>query len=323
MDIHDLSALLGENVHADTNADVWVVANSGAARARLVGLARHLADGLGCYVHALVSGMDDAPALIAFGADRVHVAADPVTYLVTHHPEFVLFADAQRDEAAGYAQRVGAGLITRAHTVRIEADSRALLASHPVYGSEYFHELAITSATKVAAVCVHELAEPHADHGRSGETIEAEVTPAPPPLHDLGPADYAPPAWRPLSKARVIVSAGRGVRDEAGFELVRQLAEKLGAELAGDRSALSSGWIDEAHEVGVTGQEVAPEIYLAIGILGDTYHNAAIAGARRVIAVHPQANAPIFQVADLAIMAEPKSWLPELLAALTATPPVA
>jgi electron transfer flavoprotein alpha subunit len=161
------------------------------------------------------------------------------------------------------------------------------------------------------------LAVPAPDTGRSGEVITSELAPAEVRWRDLGPADYQPPQWRPLSKARVIVSAGRGLRDAGGFGLAAELARVLGAELAGDRSARDTGWVDEAHEVGVTGQEVAPDLYVAVGISGDTIHNAAITGAHQVIAIHANPAAPIFKVADLGLVGEPKVVLPSLIAALS------
>jgi electron transfer flavoprotein alpha subunit len=104
------------------------------------------------------------------------------------------------------------------------------------------------------------------------------------------------------------------VGGEAGLALAHQLAEKLGAEFAGDASARDLGWVDEAHEVGVTAQEVAPDLYVALGILGDTIHNAAIVVAKRVIAVHANPDAPIFAAADEAIVGEPREFLRHLLA---------
>jgi electron transfer flavoprotein alpha subunit len=83
--------------------------------------------------------------------------------------------------------------------------------------------------------------------------------------------------------------------------------------LAGERGARDLGWIDEAHEVSVMNAEVAPEVYLALGIRGDTYHNAAIVGAKRVIAVHPEADAAIFKAADYGVVADPKEFARALL----------
>ncbi len=320
MDLSDLSALLGEDLGATTAADVWVLlplAAASAAELTLVSEARRLADGLGCYVHAVVAGEDAAPPAIAAGADRVHVTHDPAGYLAKQQPEFVLLSSAHNALAAALAQTLHAGLITDVPgSVSVEPDSRALLGAHPVYAGEYFLDLAVTSSTKIATLNTDRLTAHLADPSRLGEVITSDL-PAPTPRgRDLGPAAYQPPAWRPLTKARSIVSAGRGLHDQAGFVLAEQLAQALGAELAGDQSARDLGWVDEAHEVGVTGQEVAPDIYVAIGIAGDTIHNAAITGARQVIAIHANPLAPIFKVADLGFVADPKTVLPALIAAL-------
>ena len=327
MDLSDLSALLGEDIAAATAADVWVVWPAGAplpaspAGLALVGEARRLADGLGCYVHAIVADEAAAQSAIACGADRVHVTADAATYLASQQPEFVLFSSADNARAAATAQQLKAGLITDvAGSIDVDGDTRALRGSHAVYSGEYFLDLAVTSAVKMATLDTRRLAAPAPDPGRSGEVIASDLPPALQRWRDLGAADYQPPHWRPLSKARIIVSAGRGLRDAEGFAMAAQLAQRLGAELAGDRSARDFTWIDEYHEVGVTAQEVAPDLYIALGIAGDTVHNAAIARARCVVAIHPNPAAPIFTVADLGLAAEPKEVLPAIIAALEPVP---
>ena len=320
MDLSDLSALLGEDLSAPAAADVWVLlpeAPVAAAGLALVGEARRLADGLGCYVHAVVTRDDAATPAIAAGADRVHITQDPAAYLAGQQPEFVLLSSADNALAAALAQKLQAGLVTDVPgSVSVDPDTRALRGAHPVYSGEYFLDLAVTSAVKIATLNTDRLTVPFADSARSGEVITADAPPPEPRGRDLGPAAYQSPAWRPLTKARVIVSAGRGLHDPAGFALAEQLARALGAELAGDQSARDLGWVDEAHEVGVTGQEVAPALYVAVGIAGDTIHNAAIAGARQVIAIHANPLAPIFTVSDLGLVADPKTVLPALIAAL-------
>jgi electron transfer flavoprotein alpha subunit len=327
MDLADLSALLGEDVSSESYSDIWVVVGpgrdaalgEGAApeEAALLGEARRLADGLGCYVHAVIADEAGGAAAIAYGADRVHVAADAAGYLAGQHPEFVLLPASLNDLGARIAQHFEAGLITNAAGgLEIEADTRALLGRRPVYEGEYLLELAVTSAVKVATLETAGLPAPYADPGREGETLVSDLPAPPERLADVGPADYAPPQWRPLTKAKVIVAIGRGLGEAEAVHLARRLAERLGGEVGGDRSARDAGWIDEEHEVGVTGQEVAPDVYLALGILGDTIHNAAITGARRVIAVHSNPQAPIFQSADLGFVAEPKEVLSALVAAL-------
>jgi electron transfer flavoprotein alpha subunit len=312
MDIDSLSQLMGEDLAAASYADIWVCVPDSTALP-LLGEARRLADSLGCYVHAVLADEGQSQRAIALGADRVHVAADLAGYLGAQRPEFALYPLSQNAEAAMAAQRQHAGLITDARNLSVDDSTRALLGAHPVYGGEYRLDRAITSAAKFVTLDPCQLPEPYADSSRSGEVIEASLPSHPSSVIDAGPVDFTPQQWRPLSKARVIVSAGRGVRDAEGFALVQQLAAKLGAEVAGDRSARDSGWIDEAHEVGVTGIEVAPELYIAVGIRGDTIHNAAIARARRVIAIHAHPDAPIFAVADECVVAEPKELLPELI----------
>ena len=317
MDLADLSALMGEEVAGEAPADIWVVLpgeygdlthGHGAA---LLAAARRLADGLGCYVHAVVEdGHSDA---IAFGADRVHITDNTEEFLAGQHPEFVLLPAGCGALAAGLAQAWGAGLITEAREVTIDPERRDLVAAHPVYGGEYELTGRVTSPVKMATVQLDGLPRPAREAGRTGEVIDEAGEAAASRVRDLGPADFTPPAWRALSKARVIVAVGRGVQDAEGVALAARLAARLGAELAGDRAARDAGWVDAAHEVGVTAEEVAPELYVAVGVLGDTVHNAAIVGARRVVAIHSNAAAPIFAVADVAVRGEVKEVLRELI----------
>ncbi|MCC6191028.1 MAG: electron transfer flavoprotein subunit alpha/FixB family protein [Anaerolineales bacterium] len=321
MDLADLSALLGEDLAAETFSDIWVVLPGHEAAtpagAAVLAEARRLADALGCYVHAVLSDDAAAPAAVAFGADRAHITADAVEYVSGQNPEFVLLPAGLNALAARLAQRLDSGLITAVTAgLDVDPDTRALRGSRPVYGGDYLLDLAVTSPVKIATLDTATLPAAYADPGRTGETLISDLPAPEPHARDLGRVDYHPPAWRPLSKGRVIVSIGRGLGEAAGVAQAQALASRLGGELAGDRSARDSGWIDEAHEVGVTGQEVAPDLYLALGILGDTIHNAAITGARRVIAVHANPAAPIFQAADVCVVAEPSAVLPALLAAL-------
>ncbi len=314
MDIADLSALLGEDVTAEPNADIWVAA-SGSAAPSLIGEARRLADGLGCYVQAVVETEAEGAQALEWGADKAHVAADLGAYLAAQRPEFVLAAGEHEALAARLAQTWGAGLISEAEGLEIDPETRALRGRRAVYGGEYYLSIEVNSPVKLATVEAAKLPPPPAGAGREGEVLVSDLPAPEPRLRDLGPADdFAPPAWRPLSKARTIVAVGRGVGGEAGLALARQLAERLGAELAGDASARDLGWVDEAHEIGVTAQEVAPDLHVALGILGDTVHNAAVVGAKRVIAVHTNPDAPIFAAADEAIVGEPSEFLSQLLA---------
>ncbi len=306
------------DIAAEMYADIWVIIPDTSALP-LLGEARRLADGLGCYVHAVIGNESLSEQAVAMGADRVHVADVPSVFTrsETQSPEFALFPISKNAQAAQAAQKHNAGLITDVCNLSIDDSTRALLGSHPVYGGDYLIDFSITSPAKFATLDPRLLPEPYADPSRTGEVVPNDFDAPEPRFRDLGAVEYKPQTWRPLTKARVIVSAGRALKDAEGFALAEKLAQALGAELAGDRSARDMGWIDEAHEVSVMGQEVAPDLYIALGIRGDTYHNAAIAGARYVIAVYADARAPIFQAADTGVVAEPKAFAQTLLPQLS------
>jgi electron transfer flavoprotein alpha subunit len=111
----------------------------------------------------------------------------------------------------------------------------------------------------------------------------------------------------------VIVSAGRRA---GNFELVQQLAGALGARVAGDRGARDAGWIGPEQIIDLRHVAVSPDVYLAVGIRGDTFHNAAVEKAKFIAAIHPDPAASIFGIADVCIEAEPAEVLPHLLDAL-------
>jgi electron transfer flavoprotein alpha subunit len=282
--------------------------------AALLSDARQMADGMGCRLHAVIDQVESAEAAITFGADRVLVASDAMSALAGQQPEFVLLPAGCGALAARLAQQWGAGLVSNvARGLTIDPETRGLRAAHPVYGGEFELNILVTSAVKMATVRTDRGPRPTGDASRTGEIEIIEGASSDSRVRDLGPAEYTPPDWRPLSKAKVIVATGRGLRDSEGFAVAAELAALVGAEIAGDRSARDSGWIDAAHEVGVTAQEVAPELYVALGVLGDTVHNAAIVGARRVVAVHANPRAPIFAAADLGVVGEPKDIVRQLL----------
>jgi electron transfer flavoprotein alpha subunit len=123
----------------------------------------------------------------------------------------------------------------------------------------------------------------------------------------------------PLSKARIIVAAGRGMQDATGYGLVVQLAEALGGVVAGTRGALDAGWIEEEQVLGAGGLSAAPELYFACGLSGDIYHYFGVQASRFVVAINPNPEAPIMKVADMAVVGDARQIIPALLERL-ATP---
>jgi len=107
-----------------------------------------------------------------------------------------------------------------------------------------------------------------------------------------------------VTTAELLLSIGRGVEDEESIPELRQLAEKMGATLSASRPLVDAGWLPNGRQVGQSGKTVAPKVYLAMGISGAVQHVAGIAGARTVIAVNSDPEAPIFAVADYGAVAD-------------------
>ena len=119
-----------------------------------------------------------------------------------------------------------------------------------------------------------------------------------------------------LSAAELIVSVGRGIKEAENIELVRKLAEALGAELAASRPICDAGWLPMERQVGSSGQTVAPKMYMAIGISGAIQHLVGMKGARTVVAINKDPEAPIFEIADYGIVGDLFQVVPELTAAV-------
>jgi electron transfer flavoprotein alpha subunit len=116
-----------------------------------------------------------------------------------------------------------------------------------------------------------------------------------------------------LTQAEIIVAVGRGIKEQKNIEIAKQLAEALGGEIAASRPICDSGWLPMDRQIGSSGQTVAPKLYLALGISGAIQHIVGMKGARTIIAVNKDSEAPIFEIADYAVVGNLFDIVPPLI----------
>lgn len=116
-----------------------------------------------------------------------------------------------------------------------------------------------------------------------------------------------------LTQAEIIVAVGRGIKEQKNIDIAKQLADALGGEIAASRPICDSGWLPMERQVGSSGQTVAPKLYLALGISGAIQHIVGMKGARTIIAVNKDSEAPIFEIADYAVVGNLFEVVPPLI----------
>src|SRR6476646_8437325 len=116
-----------------------------------------------------------------------------------------------------------------------------------------------------------------------------------------------------LTQDEIIIAVGRGIKEQKNIEIAKQLAEALGGELAASRPICDSGWLPMDRQIGSSGQTVAPKVYLALGISGAIQHIVGMKGARTIIAINKDSEAPIFEIADYAVVGNLFDIVPPLI----------
>ncbi len=310
-------------------ATVWVYAEltpdgPQASTFELLTKARSLGDDVAAV--ALGPGATAAaPALGGYGAQTVYANDDPVfaeflaqpaahalaELVEGYAPDMILFSTSHdaRDVAGRLQAKTGSTLMSNATDVP-SLDR----AQTQIFGDTVIVDVALEGpAPKLVLVRPKSFAaEPN---GGTAEVVTVEVDIS----EDLKQARrverHEEAASGPkLEEARVVISGGRGLQDQANFVLLDRLAEAIGnAAVGASRAVVDSGWVPYSHQVGQTGKTVKPDVYVAVGISGATQHVVGMKGSRRIVAINKDAQAPIFKLADLGVVGDALTVLPKLI----------
>ncbi|MGC9148008.1 MAG: electron transfer flavoprotein subunit alpha/FixB family protein [Sulfolobales archaeon] len=324
---------------------VFIEADESGLRSRsleLLSKARELSQKLNGRVGAILLGYKIshyAKEVIQYGADVVYVAENSLfasydvmvySYVLSElihkiSPDIVLFSSTTlyRELASRIATRLGVGSVSDCVDVYIGEyiDPRtgmkydkAMYMTRQIFRGEIYAVVVSFSKKPVIISMRPGLYEtPQKDPNRSGEIISWNID-VPQERIGLTKIIETQRIERKvdLSKAKIIIAGGRGAKAE-GFKLIEELARFLRAEVGATRPPVDAGWVSPDRMIGLTGQIVKPDIYIAVGISGAPQHVVGMRDSKIIIAINKDPDAPIFKIADYGIVGDLFVILPKLI----------
>lgn len=303
----------------------------------LIGQARQLADTLDETVEVILVGADlkdDPKDLIPLGADHVYVMTDErlshydgkayqkvlADFLKDRKPDTIIFAATAfgRDLAPRLAAELICGVTADVTELSAEKDTKLVIWSRPAMDGNIVADIVSPAfRPQVGTVRPGIFKSPIPDMTRTGTVEQIPVTLA---KDDIGSILLevlkAEEEDNTLETAKIIVAGGRGIRTKEEWDTLYDLGKLLNAAVGCTRPISEIGWEPHHHQIGQTGKGIAPKVYFALGISGAMQHMCAV-NADIIIAVNKDPNAPIMEMADYAVVADLKEFLPRLIKKLT------
>jgi electron transfer flavoprotein alpha subunit len=259
---------------------------------------------------AEVIAVDD-PALKDYTADGFVIALDALIAAETPERVFLPHTYQTRDFAPALAARIARALVTDCVAVKGDGYVR------PMFQGKLQADITVDGPH----LATFQIGAYRADAMKAG-TAPAAVRQAPVAI-DASRIRQKPEApfkeakqAVDLSQAERIVSVGRGIKSQENLQLAQQLAQAMGAEIAASRPICDAGWLPMDRQIGSSGQTVAPRLYVALGISGAIQHLVGMKGARTIVAINKDPEAPIFEIADYGIAGDLFEVVPAMIAEL-------
>ncbi|UUC43071.1 electron transfer flavoprotein subunit alpha/FixB family protein [Clostridioides difficile] len=337
-----MRAKVNQGINLNDYNGVWVIGEQREGKINpvtieLIGEGRKLADQLGKELAVVIAGYEvekEVKELLHYSVDKVYYINDPLLkdfttdgYAISianlierKKPEVVLVGATSigRDIAPRIAGKVGTGLTADCTKLEIDSKDNKLLQTRPAFGGNLMATIVCPkNRPQMSTVRPGVMAKAVRNESETGilEVVTPELTEK---MIRTRLVEILPQEKKSvnLTDARIIVSGGRGLKRAEGFELIKELADKLGAEIGASRAAVDSGWIEHSHQVGQTGTTVRPELYIACGISGAIQHLAGMSDSKYIVAINKDAKAPIFSICDYGIVGDLYEIIPEMIESL-------